>query len=258
MLGFFLDFIAICIIGFNLILLLKFYKGNYPSKIALNSIGRDQTPFLINKESQKLEEELVNIGFSVIGYSFLDNTYVMFLKHAENNISCLIYLNDKYKKICYEFYIKPLIGKEIFIESCNMPMTFEHLHRDLYRIPANLTPTLVYLSILNKIGNDALDNLPTSIDNFLGTISDYFSKDAKYQTKRGFLSKMKAGQEFQKISLMGAFVLLFRSGLPTGFYFPIKSLTDLIKNFLAFKFLQFVVWGGGNKKPVTDSDLYLR
>lgn len=182
----------------------------------------------------------------------------MFLKHAENNISCLIYLNDKYKKICYEFYIKPLIGKEIFIESCNMPMTFEHLHRDLYRIPANLTPTLVYLSILNKIGNDALDNLPTSIDNFLGTISDYFSKDAKYQTKRGFLSKMKAGQEFQKISLMGAFVLLFRSGLPTGFYFPIKSLTDLIKNFLAFKFLQFVVWGGGNKKPVTDSDLYLR
>ncbi|AVZ85165.1 MULTISPECIES: hypothetical protein [unclassified Acinetobacter] len=232
MLGFFLDFITICIIGFNLILLFKFYKGNYPSKIALNSIGRDQTPFPINKEAQKLEEELVNTGFSVIGYSFLDNTYVMFLKHTENNISCLIYLNDKYKKVCYEFYLKPLIGKEIFIESCDMPMTFEHLHRDLYRIPANLTPTLVYLSILNKIGNDVLDNLPTSIDKFLEIVSDYFSKDAEYQTQRGFLSKMKAGQEFQKISLMGAFVLLFRSGFPTGFYFSYKELNRFNKKFL--------------------------
>jgi hypothetical protein len=232
MLGFFLDFITVCIIGFNLILLFKFYKGNYPSKITLESVRRDQTPFSINKESRKWEEELVNIGFSVIGYSFLDNTYVMFLKHTENNISCLIYLNDKYKKVCYEFYIKPLIGKEIFIESCDMPMTFEHLHRDLYRIPANLTPTLVYLSILNKIGNDALDNLPISIDKFLEIVSDYFSKDAEYQTQRGFLSKMKAGKEFQKISLKGAFVLLLRSGFPTGFYFSYKELSQFNKKFL--------------------------
>ncbi|GAA5187685.1 hypothetical protein GCM10023345_26960 [Acinetobacter kookii] len=234
MVGFFLNFIAICIIGLNLILLFKFYKGNYPSKITLKSIGRDQTPFLINKESQKLEAELINIGFSVIGYSFLDNTYVMFLKHTENNLSCLIYLNDKYKKVCYEFYIKPLKGKEIFIASWNMPMTFEHLHRDLYRIPANLTPTLVYLNIINRIGNENLDNLPNSIDKFLEIVSNYFSKDAEYQTRRGFLCKTKVGQEFQKISLKGAFTLLFRSGFPTGFYFSYKELNRFNKKFLSF------------------------
>ena len=156
----------------------------------------------------------------------------MIFRHSINHMFCLCYLNEKTKVFAYEFCLGSLSGKGINIVSDNFPMAFQQVNKELYRIPTNFSPALAYLSIRKELKNDVLQVCPDSLDEVLYLISAYLKKDAIYQTEKGFLYKTKTDQAFQKISLKGTLVLLWRTGIPTGLYFSYKEFSKFEKRFI--------------------------
>ena len=231
-----LDFVIGFIIVFNIISFFKIFRGKYPSVVTLQPIERENTPFQTHEKSIKLEQELIDLGFYLLGFSVLldqkNNTYVMILRHSINHMFCLCYLNEKTTVFAYEFCLGSLSGKGINIVSDNFPMAFQQVNKELYRIPTNFSPALAYLSICKELKNDVLQVCPDSLDEVLYLISAYLKKDAIYQTEKGFLYKTKTDQAFQKISLKGTLVLLWRTGIPTGLYFSYKEFSKFEKRFI--------------------------
>lgn len=239
MIGFIVNFLIYAVIAFliyfNLMLFFKAYRSPYPSAINLRAIDRSETPFLTNEKTLALEQELIKLDFYILGYTVLrsaDNIYMMAFNNAKNNIMCLVYLNEKRKNIAYEFFLKPLSGKNILIANCDMPLTFDSSIRDFYRIPVHLKLTIAYLIIFQSINNTELQALPNTIDELLEVMSCFLKEDAAQKTQQGLLRKTKKDQEFQKISLKGALTILLRAGIPTGFYFANKEYSQFDKRFL--------------------------
>ena len=94
-----LDFVIGFIIVFNIISFFKIFRGKYPSVVTLQPIERENTPFQTHEKSIKLEQELIDLGFYLLGFSVLldqkNNTYVMIFRHSINHMFCLCYLNEK-------------------------------------------------------------------------------------------------------------------------------------------------------------------
>lgn len=239
MISFIMDFLLYTTIGFliyfNILIFCKSYRAPYPSNVDLMPLARNETPFSASEKALALEEALIKLDFYILGYTVLrsrDNTFTMVFNHPKNRVMCLVYLNEKAKNIAYEFFLEPLSGKDILIASSDMPLTFDSAKRDFYRISPNLTITLAYLSIFQRINKDDLQALPDTIEEFLHFLSNYLQQDASQKTQLGLLSKTKEKQEFQNISLKGALTVLLRSGIPTGFYFAHKQYSRFNHVFL--------------------------
>ena len=63
-----LDFVIGFIIVFNIISFFKIFRGKYPSVVTLQPIERENTPFQTHEKSLKLEQELIDLGFYLLGF----------------------------------------------------------------------------------------------------------------------------------------------------------------------------------------------
>ena len=218
-----LYFLTGTIVVINLFIFFQCLGMLYPSKIKLKPITKEKAQFEFNTKVKNIEQELIELGFCVLGYSALTNISMMLLKHDQTNVVCLIYMDKYNKKISYEFYLKSLLGKDIFIASCEMPIGFEHVDGERCRFPVDFTPKIAYLSVLEYINNNALDGSLDTVEKLLFLITDYMEKHAKYLTQRGWLYPTDTDVEYQRVSFKGALVLFFRLGIPTSFYILYKE-----------------------------------